>query len=56
VEPIAVGDSVPDRPLFLKPGFTIPAPLEAIHQETWSRFPAPMNRLLETPPEALRES
>jgi hypothetical protein len=47
VEPIAAGDALPDMPLFLKPGFYVPAPLEATYQETWSRFPAPMKRLLE---------
>ena len=50
VEPIAVGDVLPDMPIFLKPGFYVPAPLEATHQETWSRFPTPMKRLLEREP------
>jgi hypothetical protein len=49
VEPIAVGDVLPDMPLFLKPEFYVPAPLEATYQETWSRFPRPMKRLLEPP-------
>jgi hypothetical protein len=49
VEPIGVGDVLPDMPLFLKPGFYVPAPLEATYQETWRRFPAPMKRLLEVP-------
>src|SRR5262249_3551711 len=47
VEPIAVGDVLPDMPLFLKPGFYVPAPLEATYQETWNRFPAPIKRLLD---------
>jgi len=51
VEPVAVGDTLPDMPLFLKPGFYVPAPLEATYQETWSRFPAPMKRLLVAPAE-----
>ncbi len=49
VEFAAVGDALPDMPIFLKPGFYIPSPLEATYQEAWSRFPAPMKRLLETP-------
>ncbi len=32
VEPIAVGDVLPDMPLFLKPEFYVPAPLEATYQ------------------------
>jgi hypothetical protein len=47
VELVAVGDTLPDVPLFLKPGFYVPVPLEATYQETWSRFPAPMRKLLE---------
>ncbi len=49
VESMAVGDALVDMPLFLKPEFYVPAPLEATYQSTWSRFPAPMKRLLETP-------
>ena len=56
VEPIAVGDALPDMPLFLKPGFYVPAPLEATYQETWNRFPAPMKRLLEEPTANPRET
>ena len=50
VEPIAVGESLPEMPLFLKPEIYVPAPLEASYQTTWADFPAPMKRLLETPP------
>ncbi len=52
VEPIAVGNALPDMPLFLKPEYYVPAPLEATYQETWDEFfPAPLKRLLETPPD-----
>jgi hypothetical protein len=51
VEPVAVGEELPEMPLFLKPDFYVPAPLEASYELTWSDFPAPMKRLLETPPE-----
>jgi hypothetical protein len=47
VEPVAVGDVLPDMPIFLKPGFYVPAPLEETYQTTWNHFPAPMRRLLE---------
>lgn len=49
VEPVAIGDVLPDMPLFLKPGFHVSAPLEASYQTTWGRFPAPMKKLLEGP-------
>jgi len=56
VELIAVGDPLPDMPLFLKPRFYVPAPLEITYQETWNEFfPAPLKRLLETPPETQSE-
>jgi hypothetical protein len=48
VEPVAVGDVLPDMPLFLRPGYYVPAPLEASYMSAWSAFPAPMKRLLET--------
>jgi hypothetical protein len=52
VEPIATGDPLPDIPLFLKPEFYVPAPLEATYRETWDDFfPAPLKRLLENPSE-----
>jgi hypothetical protein len=50
VEPVAVGDVLPAMPLFLKPGFYVPAPLEATCGETWRLFPAPLKPLLEGPP------
>jgi hypothetical protein len=49
VESMAVGDALLDMPLFLKPEFYVPAPLETTYESTWSRFPAAMKRLLETP-------
>ena len=48
VEPIAVGEALPDMPIFLKPDFYVPAPLEETYRTTWDDFfPAPMKRLLE---------
>lgn len=50
VESVAIGDTLPDLPLFLKPNCYVPAPLETTYQTTWSDFfPAPMKRLLEKP-------
>jgi hypothetical protein len=50
VEPIAVGDALPDMPLFLEPGFYVPTPLEATYQNTWAGFPAVLKGLLEEGP------
>ena len=50
VEFVAVGDTLPDMPLFLKPEFYVPAPLEETYRITWEDFfPTPMKRLLEGP-------
>ncbi len=51
VYPVAVGDVLPDVPLFLEPEIYVPAPLEAMYQTTWSVFPAALKGLLEGPPE-----
>jgi hypothetical protein len=50
VEPIAVGDRLPPLPLFLKPEFYVPAPLEETYQTTWDISPAVFKSLLEAPP------
>jgi hypothetical protein len=51
VEPVAVGDDLPDMPLFLRSGFYVPTPLESTYQATWSHFPAALKGLLESPSE-----
>lgn len=50
VEPIAVGDALPEMPLFLKPESYVPAPLEAAYQAAWAAFPAALKPLLAAPP------
>lgn len=52
IEPAAVGDVLPDMPLFLKPGIYVPTPLEATYQAAWRVFPAVLKRLLEGPPQS----
>jgi hypothetical protein len=48
VEPITVGAALPDMPIFLKPDFYVPAPLEETYRTTWDDFfPTPMKRLLD---------
>jgi hypothetical protein len=57
VEFVAVGNTLPDMPLFLKPEFYVPAPLEETYRITWDDFfPAPMKRLLEAPTANLPET
>jgi len=46
VEPIAVGDVLPDMPLFFRPEQYVLAPLESTYQAMWAVLPEPMKRLL----------
>lgn len=46
VEPVAVGDVLPDMPLFLDPEAHVLAPLEATYQTTWNSCPAILKGLL----------
>src|ERR1700730_630008 len=50
VEPIAVGDALPDMPVFLTADRYVPCPLEATYQTAWKQFPAPLKGPLEAPP------
>lgn len=50
VDFVAVGDALPDRPLFLQPELYVLAPLEATYQATWETFPNALKPLLEAPP------
>jgi hypothetical protein len=49
VEFVAVGDLLPDMPLFLRPEIYVPAPLESSYESAWSVFPAALKGLLDTP-------
>jgi hypothetical protein len=46
LEPLAVGDALPDLPLFLRPEQYVPAPLEKTYQATWQVFPVQLKGLL----------
>lgn len=48
VEPMAVGDGLPEMPLFLTADRYVPCPLEATYQMAWSQFPAPLKGPLES--------
>jgi Protein of unknown function (DUF4058) len=50
IEPVAVGDSLPDMPLFLSQDLYVRCPLDATYQTTWQAFPAALKGLLESPP------
>ena len=47
IEPAAVGDRLPDMPLFLEPGGHVLVPLEATYQTAWQRVPQRWRRVLE---------
>ena len=47
VEPIGVGDVLPDMPLFLEPEIYVPVPLEATYRTAWDVFPIALRGLLE---------
>ena len=49
VEPVAVGDRLPDMPIFLTPDRYVPCPLEETYQQAWTVYPAPLKPLLEGP-------
>jgi hypothetical protein len=50
VEPVAVGDPLPDMPVFLTADWYVPCPLEATYQTAWEQVPAPLRGPLESPP------
>ncbi|NNJ26610.1 DUF4058 family protein [Alienimonas chondri] len=47
LQPLAVGDDLPDMPLFLDPGHYVTVPLGATYAENVARFPPPLRRTLE---------
>ncbi len=47
VDPIAVGETVPDKPLFLDAGVFVNVPLEATYATAWQSFPAEWRAVLE---------
>lgn len=48
VEPITVGDVLPDMPLFLAEGVHIQAPLEQTYRQAWDDTPDEMQKAVET--------
>jgi hypothetical protein len=52
VDPLAVGDRLPDAPLFLAPGWYVKMPLEKTYEASWGELPEPIRDLVESSPEA----
>ncbi len=50
VEPVAVGDALPDLPVFLTPDRYVSCPLNATYEQSWAVFPKPLKGPLEAPP------
>jgi hypothetical protein len=48
VEPLAVGDALPQLPIFLTDNTYVPAPLEVTYQASWEAFPSGLKDLLRT--------
>lgn len=48
VEPLAVGDPIPEMPLHLTDEYHVLLPLEATYQTAWSGFPAALRSLVAT--------
>jgi hypothetical protein len=49
VEPVAVGDALPDMPVFLTADRYVPCPLEETYMTAWEQFPVPLRGPLELP-------
>jgi hypothetical protein len=49
IEPVAVGDLLPDMPLFLRPGLHVPVPLEETYRTAWQSVPQRWRQVLEPP-------
>ena len=49
VDPVAVGDPLPDAHLFLAPGWYVNVPLETTYQASWAETPQPIRERVEKP-------
>lgn len=49
VNSAAVGEPLPEAPLFLTGNWYVPCPLEASYEAAWAVMPPPIRRLLEAP-------
>jgi hypothetical protein len=49
VQPVTIGDHLPDMPLFLSPDVYVPVPLEPTYQSAWKTVPGYWREILERP-------
>jgi hypothetical protein len=49
IEPAAVGDLLPDMPLFMRGDWHVMTPLEETYHAAWTVMPSPIKRLFENP-------
>jgi hypothetical protein len=49
IDPVAVGDTLTEMPLFLTPDVYVPTPLEATYCSAWKVFPSPWREVSERP-------
>jgi hypothetical protein len=49
VEPVAVGDPLPEMPLFLRGEWHVETPLEERYRTAWNVMPLPIKRLFDRP-------
>jgi hypothetical protein len=52
VDLVAVGDVLPEMPLFLTPEVYVPVPLEATYLSAWEGMPADWREVLTSAPES----
>lgn len=52
IEPLAVGDALPEMPLFLTPDVYVPVPLDPTYRSAWEAVPAVWRDVLDPPPAA----
>jgi Protein of unknown function (DUF4058) len=50
IEPVAVGDAMPDMPLYIARDWYLHVPIESTYQATWTMTPEPIRELLEPAP------
>ncbi len=50
IEPVGVGDELPDMPLFLTRDEHVPVPLASTYAATWAVSPKPLRELVEPAP------
>lgn len=50
IEPVAVGDLMPDMPLYIEREWYVSVPLESTYQATWAMTPEPIRELVEAAP------